>query len=111
MLRCLRGFGARVRESVDARGGRHLYIRGFGREPANPGTVDPGNAGAVLRFVMGVGALLPEVSFRTSFQDSLGQRPHGDLLSALEQLGVAVESNDGKLPIVLRGRDLHGGKV
>ena len=111
MLRCLRGFGAQVRESVDARGGRHLCIRGFGREPANPGMVDPGNAGAVLRFVMGVGALLPEVSFQTSFRESLGQRPHGELLRALEQLGVAVESNDGKLPIVLRGGDLHGGQV
>ncbi len=111
MVRCLRGFGAQICESVNGRGGRHLHVRGFGDRPANPGVVDPGNAGAVLRFLMGVGALLPEVSFRTAYQDSLGRRPHGDLLRALEQLGVAVESEGGRLPIVLRGGKLHGGQV
>ncbi len=111
MLRCLRGFGAQVREERDLQGRRHLRIRGFGRRPADPGVVDPGNAGAVLRLLMGVGALLPEVRFQTAHAESLGQRPHGDLLEALEQLGVRSESDNGRLPVVLRGGRLRGGRV
>jgi 3-phosphoshikimate 1-carboxyvinyltransferase len=110
LVRCLEGFGAQVRPVQDA-AGRHLYIRGFGRKPHNPGLVDPGNAGAVLRLLMGVGALLPEVRFETEYSQSLGQRPHGDLLQALEQLGVKTQSNNGKLPVVLRGGNLRGGRV
>ena len=91
--------------------GRHLKVRGFGRTPKNPRVVDAGNAGAVLRFLMGVGALLDEVKFTTKFEHSLGQRPHGDLLAALQQLGARSESRDGRLPIVIRGGDLRGGRV
>ncbi len=111
MLRCLRALGAHFREVRDAAGKPHLHIRGFGRHPSNPGVVDPGNAGAVLRLLLGVGALLPDVRFETQHRESLGQRPHGDLLEALEQLGVRTESAEGRLPVRLRGGQLHGGKV
>jgi 3-phosphoshikimate 1-carboxyvinyltransferase len=111
MLRCLRGFGAQIREERDAQGKPHLHIKGFGRHPQNPGVVDPGNAGAVLRLLLGVGALLPEVRFETRHAASLGQRPHGDLLAALEQLGAETQSDQGRLPVVLRRGRLRGGKV
>ena len=111
MVRCLRRFGAGIEESADESGGRHLRVRGFGRAPSAPGEVDPGNAGAVLRLLMGVGALLPRVRFATRHRESLGRRPHGDLLAALEQMGVESESDGGRLPIVLRGGRLRGGKV
>jgi 3-phosphoshikimate 1-carboxyvinyltransferase len=111
MVRCLRQFGAAIEESRDGNGGRHLRVRGFGRAPASPGVVDPGNAGAVLRLLIGVGALLPRVSFATRHRDSLGRRPQGDLLAALAQLGVESESDGGRLPLVLRGGKLRGGKV
>lgn len=111
LIRCLRSFGAAIDEERDHEGGRHLKVRGFGRRPANPGIVDAGNAGAVTRFLMGVGALLPEVTFQTRFGESLGQRPQGDLLEALEQLGVQTTSRQGCLPVTLRGGHLHGGRV
>lgn len=111
MLRCLRGFGTQIREERDTQGKTHLHLRGFGRHPAHPGTVNPGNAGAVLRLLLGVGALLPEVRFETNHSESLGQRPHGDLLAALEQLGAQTQSNEGRLPVILRGGHLHGGTV
>jgi len=104
MVDCLRKFGATIDEESDDSGGRHLRISGFGRRPRNPGVIDPGNAGAVLRFLMAVGAMVAgEVRFATEFSHSLGQRPQGDLLQALEQLGVRTESREGKLPIVVRG--------
>ena len=113
LIRCLRGFGAEVTEEEldDESSSRHLKVHGFGRTPKNPGVVDAGNAGAVLRFLLGVGALLNEVEFSTDFEDSLGQRPHADLLEALQQLGARSESRDGKLPILIRGGDLRGGRV
>ena len=111
LVRCLRDLGAGIEEQVDADGGRHLTVRGFGRRPANPGVIDAGNAGAVVRFLMGIGALLPEITFQTRFAESLGQRPHGDLLAALEQLGAETASNDGRLPVTVRGGALHGGAV
>ena len=111
MVRCLQGYGAEIREEEGDGRERCLRVRGFGGQPARPDKVDPGNAGAVLRMLMGVGALLPEVRFETKFRKSLGKRPHGDLLQALGQLGLECESAAGKLPVVLRGGPPRGGRI
>jgi len=110
MRRCLRELGAKI-EEVEDEVGPLVRIRGFGGRPQNPGTVNPDNAGAVLRLLMGVCAQLDEIRFETDYADSLGKRPHGDLLRALGQLGVQYESDEGRLPVVLRGAGLHGGSV
>ncbi len=110
LVRCLRLLGAGIREEVDD-DGRHLRVRGFGTRPASPGVLDVGNAGAVSRLLMGVGAMLPEVRFETSFADSLGRRPHDELFAALDQLGARVESAGGRLPATIRGGALRGGTV
>ncbi len=88
-------------------------VRGRGGqfELAPPYVLNVGNAGAVLRFLMAVCARLPEVRFETDRPESLGKRPNGDLLAALEQLGCRTESNNGCLPITLRGGALRGGRV
>ena len=72
-----------------------------------------GNAGAVLRLLLGIGALLPEITFTTDHPDSLGRRPNADLLAALAQLGVSVDASwaRGLLPITLRGGPPAGGAV
>ena len=115
MRRALQQMGVCVRESVRKTcGGMSLDICGVNGRPrlSSGESINPGNAGAVLRFLLGIGALLPEVAFVTDRPDSLGKRPHGDLLEALEQLGCRCESqNGGYLPIVLRGGRLHGGVV
>lgn len=111
MERCLCQLGATIQEDLDDSKGRHLRVQGFGGKPKSPGVLNPGNAGAVLRLLMGVGSLLPEVRFETSYVESLGQRPHGDLLTALGQIGVDSDSHDGKLPIILRGGSRRGGKI
>jgi 3-phosphoshikimate 1-carboxyvinyltransferase len=77
-------------------------------------TIDVGNAGAVLRLLMGICALSPEaITFTTLYPESLGRRPNADLLQALAQLGATVESEtgEGTLPIRIRGGQIHGGKV
>jgi len=92
-----------------------LRVRGCGGKPRRPadGVVQAGNAGAVLRLLLGIGALLPEVTFVTNHPESLGRRPNADLLAALRMLGLQTETREpgGLLPITLRGGPPHGGAV
>jgi 3-phosphoshikimate 1-carboxyvinyltransferase len=100
MLACCQALGATTRDL----GAGEVEIQGFGETPASPAMVDPDNAGAVLRFVMGAAALGGEFRFQTRRMDSLGQRPNKHLLDALAAWGVEIiESGaDGRLPIATR---------
>ncbi|WP_028595770.1 3-phosphoshikimate 1-carboxyvinyltransferase [Paenibacillus assamensis] len=109
MRRCLRDLGATLDED-DTK----IVIKGFGAQPVlQPASkqLDVGNAGAVLRFLMGIASLLPEVHFINAYPDSLGKRPHHDLIDALEQLGAELQHQDGKLPITIKGGKLKGGAI
>ncbi|WP_424951487.1 3-phosphoshikimate 1-carboxyvinyltransferase [Deinococcus sp.] len=107
LLRCLHDWGAGI-EHV----GNDVVIQGFGARPRNGVTLNPGNAGAVARFLMAVAALTEETRFVTDYQGSLGRRPQADLLLALERLGARVQSEDGRLPIEIRGgTGLRGGPL
>ncbi|HUC93363.1 MAG TPA: 3-phosphoshikimate 1-carboxyvinyltransferase [Paenibacillus sp.] len=106
MRRCIRDLGATVEED-----GEKIVITGFGRSPKDVKELNVGNAGAVLRFLMSVAALCPEVTFVNVYPDSLGKRPHDDLIDALRQIGVEVDHNGGKLPITIRGGQPRGGKI
>ena len=93
---------------------RLLHVRGVGRpESSEPVTINVGNAGAVLRLLLGLGAFLPEVTFLTDHPQSLGKRPNRELLEALTSLGAVCEGTgpEGYLPITIRGGKLHGGHV
>lgn len=106
-IECCAALGAKI-SRIDE---ETLLINGFGNKPVNPKIINPHNAGAVLRFLLGIASLLPEVQFITNHPESLGKRPNNDLLNALEQIGVRSISNDGKLPITLYGGKLKGGEV
>ncbi len=105
MLRCLEDWGAGV-ELV----GGDAVIRGLGSSPRAGVTLNPGNAGAVARFLMGVAALTTGTAFVTDYPDSLGRRPQGDLLEALSRLGARVQSRDGMFPVSISG-PVRGGSV
>lgn len=106
MRRCIVDLGAQLVEDE-----LKAEVTGFGKQPANIKQLDVGNAGAVLRFLMSVAALLPEVTFVNTYPDSLGKRPHDDLITALEQMNVKVTHNDGKLPITIHGGNPQGGSI
>lgn len=114
LARALRALGADVSETM-VDNDWTLRITGTGGHLSAPPnhTLAVGNAGAALRLLLGIGALLPEITFTTDHPQSLGRRPNADLLAALAQLGVQVEANglDGLLPITLRGGSLAGGAV
>lgn len=93
---------------------RMLSVKGVGRPSrSQPVTINVGNAGAVLRLLLGTGALLSEVTFITDHAQSLGKRPNRELLEALTSLGAICvgTGSEGLLPITIRGGELHGGHV
>ncbi|TMV46112.1 3-phosphoshikimate 1-carboxyvinyltransferase [Paenibacillus mesophilus] len=106
MRRCIRDLGAELHEEGDT-----MTIRGFGRHPLPISELNVGNAGAVLRFLMSIAAFCPELTFVNTYPDSLGKRPHNDLITALGQMNVGVEHNNGRLPITIRGGHPKGGRI
>lgn len=106
MRRCIQDLGATLIEDDEK-----AIITGFGKNPKDVKELNVGNAGAVLRFLMGIASLCPDVTFVNTYPDSLGKRPHDDLIVALSQLGVEVDHNDGRLPITIRGGHPTGGKI
>ncbi len=91
-----------------------LHVYGVGRPHAAAAqTIHVGNAGAVLRLLLGVGALLPDVTFVTDHPQSLGRRPNRELIEALMALGVSCEASgpEACLPIRLHGGNIRGGRV
>lgn len=106
MRRCIRDLGAVIEEDD-----KKIVITGFGNQPKDVRELNVGNAGAVLRFLMAIASLCPEVTFVNTYPDSLGKRPHNDLIDSLQKLGVNIEHQEGKLPITIRGGHLKGGKI
>ncbi|MBJ6363254.1 3-phosphoshikimate 1-carboxyvinyltransferase [Paenibacillus sp. GCM10012307] len=106
MRRCLRDLGAVIEEDDEK-----ITITGFGSKPRHVNELNVGNAGAVLRFLMAIASLCPEVTFVNTYPDSLGKRPHDDLITALGQMGVKIDHREGKLPITIHGGAPKGGKI
>lgn len=106
LRRCLKDLGADLQETEDV-----MTIRGFGKHPRPAKELNVGNAGAVLRFLLSVAALLPEVTFVNTYPDSLGKRPHDDLIQALQTMNVSIDHREGKLPITVRGGAPKGGSI
>jgi 3-phosphoshikimate 1-carboxyvinyltransferase len=112
LFRGCQAFGAELRWRDEQR--QLLEVRGVGRpRSTEPITINAGNAGAVLRLLLGLGALLPEVTYLTDYPQSLGKRPNRELLEVLTSLGALCEGtgSEGYLPITIRGGHLHGGRV
>ncbi|MNH83411.1 3-phosphoshikimate 1-carboxyvinyltransferase [compost metagenome] len=106
MRRCIADLGAVIEEDDEK-----IVIKGFGSRPKDVKELNVGNAGAVLRFLMAITALCPDVTFVNTYPDSLGKRPHDDLIDSLTQMGVKVEHNEGRLPIRIQGGTPKGGKI
>ena len=106
LRRCLKDLGAELHETEEM-----MTIRGFGKRPKHVKELNVGNAGAVLRFLLSIASFLPEVTFVNAYPESLGKRPHDDLIAALSSMNVRIEHNGGKLPITVYGGNPRGGKI
>ncbi|HEU5369621.1 MAG TPA: chorismate mutase, partial [Ktedonobacterales bacterium] len=116
LLKACEQLGAAITTSYHADGHCTLRIQGVAGQirPAQGTVIDAGNAGAVLRLLLGICASSPvPVTFTTPHPESLGRRPNDDMLQALAQLGAAIASQgpEGTLPITIGGSRLRGGTV
>lgn len=116
LIAVCRALGAHIEEQAQVDGRVILHVQGTGGALHAPpqGALSVGNAGAVARLLLGLCALVPEtIMLTTPYPESLGKRPNADLLVALQQLGVDVQSAtlEGTLPVTLCGARVHGGPV
>ena len=114
MIDCLRRLGWRVTENWD----RHeLTVERIDTHnelkiPKQNAELFVGNSGTTIRFLTAMLALGTGL-YRLDGIPRMRERPIGDLLDALNQLGVDArsEADTGCPPVVLEAKGLHGGKV
>lgn len=80
----------------------HLKITGFGGVNPKKATIDCGESGSTLRFIIPL-ALLAEKSVTFTGRGRLAQRPITEYAEICQQQGLLWESRDG-LPVTVRGR-------
>ena len=101
----VRALGATVHEDdVDTLRVEGAGLRGL-RETGEP--IDCGNSGTTLRLLAGILAG-QRGRFELTGDESLRRRPVDRIADPLVQMGVRVESADGRPPLVLEGGELRG---
>jgi 3-phosphoshikimate 1-carboxyvinyltransferase len=110
MIECLRQLGISV-ESRDE--GTTLVVHGCGGKiPAQSADLFVGNSGTTIRFLTAMCAL-GHGAYRLDGVERMRQRPIGDLLDALNQLGEDCRSElqNGFPPIIVNASGLRGGQL
>ena len=72
-----------------------------------------GNSGTTLRFLTGLLAAVGEAQFRLTGSPRMLERPAGLLIHLLNEMGgdISFAKEPGHPPLLVRGRQLEGGKV
>jgi 3-phosphoshikimate 1-carboxyvinyltransferase len=111
LRRCLVAMGARI---DDVSGG--LSVSGplglGGGASAGPVLLDACDSGTAARFLTALACATPG-EFRLTGSPRLQERPFGELVAALRDLGAEIEEEGepGCLPLRVRGRTFSGGRV
>lgn len=110
MIDCLRALGIPVKVRD---GGATLQVNGCsGVPPADEAELFVGNSGTTIRFLTAL-ATLGAGEFRLDGVARMHERPIGDLVDALRQLGADIdcEGPNGCPPVVVHALCLGGGEV
>jgi 3-phosphoshikimate 1-carboxyvinyltransferase len=101
----VRALGVRVEElDVDTLVVGGAGLRGLG-EPA--AAIDCANAGTLARLLTGI-LSFQSGRFELTGDASLSRRPMGRVVEPLARMGASIASSDGRLPLVIEGRELRG---
>ena len=105
-LEALRAIGYDISGSIS----RELYIGARKTMSANEVPIFVGNAGTAMRFFTGWLAFTPG-RYVLSGEERMHQRPIGDLVEVLLQIGAEVEyvEKEGYPPLRIRGKRMRGG--
>lgn len=109
-LAAVAALGATVRSGPAGPGALEVEIDGFGlrgaSEPA--GAIDVGNAGTLIRLLVGLLAGQRGREYVLDGDESIRQRPMGRVAEPLRAMGAAVRTAAGaRPPIAVAGRALH----
>jgi 3-phosphoshikimate 1-carboxyvinyltransferase len=100
----MRALGVEVEDVAED----ELVVRGVGLRGLRAGTVDCGNAGTLMRLVMGVLAG-QSGRFELTGDESLSTRPMERIAEPLRQMGASIETTGGHAPVIVEGSSaLHG---
>jgi len=104
-MHCLSMLGVEFQETDKGIAVLSPGMRNF-KNPNKP--LFAGNSGTTVRLLSGVLASLP---FETEItgDSSLRKRPMQRIINPLKEMGAAISSDNGFLPIVIRGAELRGG--
>jgi 3-phosphoshikimate 1-carboxyvinyltransferase len=107
MMDCLRALGVRVEANEDQ---KTITVWGTGTIPSQNATMFVGNSGTTARFITPVAAL-GQGTYVLDGVARMRERPMGDLIRALRQLGVDIESlgTNGCPPLRIEAHGLKGG--
>jgi 3-phosphoshikimate 1-carboxyvinyltransferase len=105
MVAALRALGAGVH--VDEAAARIAVDGTGGTWPSASAELYVGNAGTAMRF-LAAACCLGRGPYRIDGTARMRERPMGDLVDALRQLGADVDSDAGRPPVVVRGGRLGG---
>ena len=105
-LEALRTIGYDIGGSIQ----REIYIGERKTMSANEVPIFVGNAGTAMRFFTGWLAFTPG-RFLLSGEERMHNRPIGDLVEVLRQIGAEVEyvEKEGYPPLRIRGKKMRGG--
>lgn len=106
MIRGLRKLGVSIIEKENT-----LLVRGTG-SGFNKNNIEIycGNAGTTLRFLTAL-AILNSGTITLTGSKRMLSRPIGDLVDALNQLGILVESANGYPPVKIRGGEIKSNLI
>jgi 3-phosphoshikimate 1-carboxyvinyltransferase len=108
LMDALRALGFDVRADKEK---KHIDIYGqSGRIPARDATLDAGESGAAMRFLLPMLAL-GDGTYRLDGSKRLSERPLSELIRSLRALGVDIEDTNGHLPVTVNARGVTGGRV
>ena len=94
--------------SVDDVAEDELIVHGVGLRGLRAGAIDCGNAGTLMRLVMGV-LVGQSGRFELTGDESLSARPMERIAEPLRQMGAVIETTDGHAPVIVDGSGaLHG---
>lgn len=86
-----------------------IEVQGVGLRAANPAHIDVGNAGTLIRLIVGWLAGQPTGQWTLDGDDSIRSRPMGRVVDPLREMGAKIEAQPGGLaPLQVRGTDLQG---
>ena len=99
-----RTLGAEVEDVAED----ELIVRGVGLRGLRAGAVDCGDAGTLMRLVMGV-LVGQSGRFELTGDESLSSRPMERIAEPLREMGAVIQTTDGHAPVAIEGTSaLHG---